>query len=251
MDITDKDAVESVIERVKPNAAVNVAAVADIDKAESGRELTWRVNVEGAANIAECCARNGVRYVFFSSDAVFDGEGDGYTEETPPNPVNYYGKLKAEAEKAVLAIYPEAVVIRISLVIGFPLAGGNSFLAGLENKLSEGVEIVCPAEEVRTPVDVLTLSECVLELAENEYSGILHIGAIDSINRYVLIKMAAVRMGFDESRVGIQPVHAAKTGRAPRHRNGIISVKKAQGILKTRLLSVGESFERAFLRQNQ
>ena len=246
VDIADTAVVERLIAEIRPDAVVNVAAVADIDKAEHEKELAWKVNVEGAANIAAGCAKNGVRNIFFSSDAVFDGEGGNYTEEHPVNPVNYYGRTKAEAEKVVLKADPKAAVIRISLVIGFPVTGGNSFFAGLEKKLSEGQDILCPAEEIRTPVDVLTLSECVLELAENNYSDVLHIGATDSINRLELTRKAAVRMGFDESRVKVKPLQDMTGGRLPRHKNGIICVRKAQTVLKTALLSVEESIERAF-----
>ena len=245
VNITDKAAVEKVIDEVVPDAVVNVAAIADVDKAEQEKELAWNVNVEGAGNIAKSCAKHGIKYIFFSSDAVFDGEGSGYTEEDKPKPVNYYGNTKAEAEKAVLEAHTGAVVVRISLVIGLPVTGGNSFFGGLEAKLREGSEVLCPVNEVRTPVDVLTLSESVLELAENDYTGILHIGATDSINRFELAKKAAIMMGYDVNLVKLQSSQDIKPGRAPRHINGVISVKKAQSVLKTEMLSVERGIERA------
>ncbi len=246
-DITDQEGVDAAFEKIKPDAAVNLAAIADIDKAEKDKEAAWKVNVEGAANIAASCARRGVKYVFFSSDAVFDGEGAGYTEEDRTAPVNYYGHTKAEAEKLIFTACPTAVIIRISLVIGFPVTGGNSFFAGLVKKLSEGMEIVCPPDEVRTPIDVHTLSECVLELAGSDFSGILHIGATDSISRFELTKKAAKRMGYEDTPVKLQKDANSGSGRAPRHKNGIICVDKARNILKTRLLSVDEALDRIFL----
>lgn len=245
VNITEKDSVDKLIAQVQPDAVVNLAAIADIDKAEQDKKTAWNVNVEGARFIAEACSKRGIKYVFFSSDAVFDGEGRSYTEEDLPSPVNYYGKTKAEAEKAVLASHPGAAIIRISLVLGFPVTGGNSFLAALEGKLKSGSEVVCPVDEVRTPVDVLTLSECVLELAENSFTGILHIGATDSINRYELTKRLAEILGYDTELVKPQYQQDNKPGRAPRHKNGIISVIRAQRMLKTKLLSVDEGIRRA------
>ena len=246
VDITSEDAVDSVITDENPDAVVNVAAIANIDFAEREKELTWKVNVDGARNVAKCCAERGVRYVFFSSDAVFDGHGCSYAEENEPAPVNYYGVTKAEAEKAVLSACPEAVIARLSLVLGFPVNRGNSFFAGLHAKLNSGQEVPCPVDEVRTPVDVITLSECVLELAGSRLSGIFHIGATDHIGRYDLTRKLARRMGFDESLA--VPVTSEKSapGRAPRHKNGIISVSKAQRMLKTQLLTVDEGIDRAF-----
>jgi len=249
VNITDREMVEKAIQEIEPSAVVNVAAVADIDLAEREQELAYRVNVEGAKNIAESCAKRGIRYVIFSSDAVFDGKGAHYVEEDPPNPVNFYGRTKMDAEKAVLQAYPQAVIIRVSLVLGFPVTEGNSFFASLESKLQRGQEILSPTDEVRTPVDVITLSEIVLELCEGDFSGVIHVGATDSLSRYELSRKLARRMGFDEKLIKPQVLTGATTGivgRAPRHKNGVISVAKAQRMLKTHLLSTEEGIKRAF-----
>lgn len=250
-DITDLASVELVIASVRPEAVVNVAAIADIDRAEREKEQAYQVNVTGARNVAESCARWGSRHIFFSSDAVFDGSGSGYTEEDLTNPVNYYGRTKADAEQSVLQAHPASVVARISLVLGYPIVSGNSFFMNLENKLRQNQIVNCPTFEIRTPVDVYTLSDCVLELCDSSFSGLLHIGATDSINRYQLTKILARRMGFDEALIRPQEKEENQPGRAPRHKNGIISVAKAQRVLKTRLLNTAESIDRAFRVPNE
>lgn len=246
VDITDPQSVKSVFAAVSPDAVVNVAAIADVDLAEQKKDLAYQVNVAGARSVAENCAERGIPYVYFSSDAVFDGEKRRYTEEDEVGPTNYYGLTKMEAEKAVLQAHPAAAVIRLSLVLGYPVVSGNSFFANLESKLKEGKELLTPTYEIRTPVDVVTLSECVLELCQNGFSGLLHIGSTNSISRYDLSRKLARRMGFDEELIKPQTQPEYKPGRAPRHKNGIISVAKAQRILKTRLLSVDETIQRAF-----
>jgi dTDP-4-dehydrorhamnose reductase len=246
VDITDKNSVERVIAETEPTAVVNVAAIADIDQAEREQGLAYKVNVDGARNVAESCTQHRIRYVFFSSDAVFDGESSSYKEDDPLAPVNYYGRTKMEAEKAVFQACPGAAVIRISLVLGYPVQSGNSFFANLHTRLQEGNDISTPTDEIRTPVDVYTLSECILELCENEYAGVLHIGATDSINRYELTRELARRMGYNEDLIRPQPASSVKPGRAARHKNGIISVAKAHSLLKTSLLSTAESIQRAF-----
>ena len=246
VNITDPVAVEAAVEAVRPTAVVNVAAIADVDLAEQKRDLAYQVNVEGARSIAASCAKHDIPYVFFSSDAVFDGEQNSYTEDSSPAPTNYYGQTKFEAEQAVLAAHPGAVVVRISLVLGYPVESGNSFFASLEGKLKEGKPILTPTYEIRTPIDVITLSECVLELAQNGYAGRIHLGGTDSISRYALSKKLAHAMGFDEALVQPQEQPENKPGRAPRHKNGIIKVAKAQQILHTPLLSIDQTIQRAF-----
>ncbi len=144
VDITDAAAVKEAIRQIRPDVVVNLAAMAAIDKAEQERELAWTINVDGAKHMAEACAEGSIRQIYFSSDAVFDGEADSYAEDAPPAPVNFYGQTKAEAEKAVLAADPNAVVIRISLVLGFPVTGGNSFFAGLASQTQSRAENSCP-----------------------------------------------------------------------------------------------------------
>ena len=245
VDITQAEGVAEIFTDVQPQAVVNVAAIANIDQAEQDKDLAWKVNVDGARLLAENCAVRRAKYIFFSSDAVFDGQGQGYTEEDVSAPVNYYGVTKAEAEKAVLLACPTAVVIRISLVLGFPVTGGNSFFSALEGKLKEGKDVPCPPGEIRTPVDVLTLSECVLELARSDFSGRLHIGATDSLSRYELTQKVARSLGYDETLIKLQDSAAGQAGRAPRHQNGIICVTKAQRLLATKLLSTDEGIRRA------
>jgi dTDP-4-dehydrorhamnose reductase len=245
LDITDTSAVHELVRVLRPEAVVDLAAVAEIDRAEEERELARAVNVKAAEAIAAACADVGAACLYFSSDAVFPGTGSAYREEDPAEPVNYYGRTKMEGELAVQRAHPHSAIVRISLALGFPVTDGNSFFASLEDKLKAGVEIVAPSDEVRTPVDVLTLSECVLELLDKRFGGVIHIGSTNSIDRASLTHRAAELMGYPNARVRGEPSGAAKPGRAPRHKNGIISVAKAQALLSTPLLDVERSIERA------
>jgi dTDP-4-dehydrorhamnose reductase len=245
VDIGDRQAVLMAMERIGIDTVVNVAAVSNIDFAEKNQQLTRNINVLGAANIAEGCQRAGAKYIYFSSDAIFDGTKAMYYEEDPPNPLNYYGKSKAEAEKTVAAVNSDTVIIRISLVMGYPVTAGNAFFLPLEENLRSGKEVSFPTDELRTPVDVLTLAEAVLELAGSDYRGVLHIGATESIGRYELARLVAAEMGYEKALVRPKESAAAAAGRAPRHRNGIICVQKAQSLLRTPMLPVEQGVRRA------
>jgi dTDP-4-dehydrorhamnose reductase len=247
VDITNREDVLAAMDEVKPAVVVNAAAISDIDFAEKNRELAYQVNVLGAWYLAEGCMRINAKYLFFSSDAVFDGRGDSYREEDAPNPVNYYGKTKAEAEQSVLSTWHQTVVVRISLVLGYPVAsvtGGNAFYLPLENRLCRGEEAVFPTDEYRTPVDVLTLVESVLELSEKHFGGIIHIGSTGSVNRFELARKVAQAMGYDPRLIKPKE-REIRPDRAPRHRNGIISVAKARDVLKTGMLDVESSIRRS------
>jgi dTDP-4-dehydrorhamnose reductase len=249
LDITEAAAVRGLLSELQPQAVVDVAAVADIDRAEREQAQAWAVNVEAARTIAACCATSAAYFLYFSSDAVFAGTAPRYLEEDPPQPVNFYGRTKAEGEKAVLQACPGAGIVRLSLVLGFPVTEGNSFFAALEAKLKAGQEVAAPAEEIRTPVDVLTLTDCVLELIGLRFPGVLHLGSTDSLDRAAITRRAAELLGYPGARIAAQagggPGGGLAAGRAARHKNGIIGVDKARALLKTPLLTAEQSIRRA------
>lgn len=245
-DISQRDEVLEAVQSTKPDFVINVAAIADIDFAEANRELAYGVNAAGAENIALACDEIGARYLFFSTDAVFDGVAGGYTENSPKAPLNYYGRTKSEAEEKIRAACKSAVIIRISQVLGFAPVSGNSFLDSLDRKLAAGVRGEFPVSEERTPIDIETLCSCVLELYDAPHTGVIHLGSTDSANRYEITLAAARLLGYPDSLVAaVDGDASASPARAPRHKKGIISVAYAQSILKTPLYDCKRTIERA------
>ena len=240
-DITNFEITSSIINEISPDVIVNAAAIADIDFAEKEKELTQKVNVEAAINIAMICQTKKIRHIFISSDAVFNGLKDEYFETDIPDPINYYGKTKQEAEKGIMQINPGSVIIRISLVLGFPMGSGNSFVSEIENKLKNGTVINAPMDIIRTPVDVHTLAKVVMELGQNSISGIIHIGSLEKISRYDLTCKLAIALGYNP--LLIKPVLSTlkQTGKASRHKNGILNINKAGAVLKTKMLTLNDT----------
>lgn len=243
-DISRYDEVEEACAAFRPNLVINVAAIADIDVAQQQQSLAYAVNVTGAKNCARAAKKVGAGYVCFSSDAVFSGAGAPYTEQSLPSPVNYYGETKRLAEEAVLTENPNAIVLRPSLILGLPIAKGNSFIASMLRRIDENQNVVCPVREIRTPIDVFTLAEAIYELYEINFRGLLHLGATESIDRYSLAKLIAQKAGREGG--VIVPLDASDPTKAPRHEQGILDVQKAQTILKrTKLLSIEQTVDRA------
>lgn len=229
-DVTAPAEVEALVRAARPSAVANLAASANIDRAELEREAAYRVNVQAAVSIAESAARHGARLVHFSSDAVFAGTQARYSEDDPPDPLNYYGYTKAAADQQVLALPGPAAILRISLALGFPLKRGNSFLSVLRLRLGQGEPVYAPEDEVRTPIDIVTLCAAALALAANDFHGLLNIGAVESIDRYALTTRLAGLMGFSTGLV--RRAGPPLPGRAPRHRNGVLAVEKIQTVLR-------------------
>jgi dTDP-4-dehydrorhamnose reductase len=248
----DPEAVNKLVDTEKPVAVVNTAAISAIDYAEVYRDEAHRANVSAAEAIAAATKEAGARHVFLSSDAVFSGEAPGYGEEDTPAPVNYYGETKAQAESAVLAACPDAAIIRVSLILGFPVAGSGGFVAGLAEKAAAGTRVSAPDFEYRSPIDVATLCEVILELLERKDApGIWHVAATEAASRFELSRWLVRALGASEGLVERQSRPPEDPARAPRHKNGVLSVGKAQRLLRTPMPSLEKTIERAVAtRQN-
>lgn len=150
-------------------------------------EAEWEVNVRGSTVVVE--AAQGLRLVHLSSDVVFDGTRGRYREEDAPAPVNSYGQSKAEAERVVAELAPEATIARTSLIYGGAEPGPQERLA------ADGKHFF--VDEIRSPVHVGDLAKALLEVVALELPGPLHLGGADDLSRFDF----AVLLGADPERI--------------------------------------------------
>jgi dTDP-4-dehydrorhamnose reductase len=244
-DVTSAASVAAAFRQARPDVAVLLAAVSDIDQCEQHPEMAEAVNVCGAAHVAEACARSGARLVFTSSAAVFDGARHGYTERDAPTPLSVYGKTKARAEQLILAKLPTALVLRLALGIGFAEGSEtNAMLNRFAAKLGAGECVWLPDFEYRNPIDAGTFSTLLLELVgANGAAGIFHVGATDSISRFELGVKLAERMGFSPRLVQAQT--EPLPGRAPRGLDHFLLTGKLGEVCQTPAPSCDDVIERA------
>jgi dTDP-4-dehydrorhamnose reductase len=211
VDITDRASVDAAFDAVRPQNVTLLAALSDIDR----------------------CQR------------VFDGICGYYREDDPPSPPNYYGETKARAERIVDDLAPDALILRLSLVLGTSTRGtGNSYLEKVVANLRAGNEIISPTYEYRNPLDAGTLAEFLLELSTNrEARGIFHAGASDKISRFNLALAIARHLGADERLIvpQIEPV----AGRAPRGRDDFLATDRLAATCQTPIPNCQQALARA------
>jgi dTDP-4-dehydrorhamnose reductase len=193
------------------------------------------VNVGLTATIADYCSSRPTRLIYLSSDNVFDGTRGNYVEEDLPAPINEYARTKAAGE-AIVAGIANSVIARVALVMGFGLlGGGNSFLERTVAIFREGEPIYVPPEEIRTPIDVVTLGRALLELAGSAFRGNLHLAGSEALDRVTLTRRLAVRLGFSPDTIVPRPPTQI-AGRASRPRDVSLNNAKARSLLKTPML---------------
>ena len=228
------------LHEVKPDAVIHTAALADIDFCQAHPELARAANVDLTRTLVDLCGDAGAKLVFCSTDTVFDGERAPYNEDARPGPINFYAETKVEGEQIVTSLGAQAVIARLSLVVGLPVLGaGNSFLARMIANLKDGHPVAATEREVRTPVDVITVGRALLELAAGNHAGIFHLAGHDRLNRLEIAQKIAVRFGFPQQLIVAQAV-ATSPGRAARPRDVALNNAKACAQLKTPMRTIDE-----------
>lgn len=230
LDVRDPRSIARVMDKVQPDVILHTAALNNLGTAEEMLET----NANGSGMLADAAARRNARFVHLSSDVIFDGRRGNYTEEDAPNPITPYAVSKAEAEKQVLASGANAVLIRTSLLYGFtPLdPRTRSILRGEMTRLY--------TDEMRCPIWVDNLAAAVVELAESDYCGILNVAGTQPLNRYEFGMRLMDALGGDKERLVALP---SAQGGVVRPLDCTLDVSRAQGILKTPLLSVDQMIE--------
>ncbi|MGO9310854.1 MAG: SDR family oxidoreductase, partial [Spirochaetia bacterium] len=119
IDITDRAGALARLERLKPDLIVNAAALVDVEACEKQPDAAWKVNAVGSQNLALAARALGAEYLLISTDYVFDGAArEDYSELSPPNPINEYGKSKLAGERLAASIWLKTYVVRTAWLFG-------------------------------------------------------------------------------------------------------------------------------------
>ncbi|MEG1731909.1 MAG: dTDP-4-dehydrorhamnose reductase [Longicatena sp.] len=171
MDITNAQQVSDVIKAGKYDAVVHCAAWTAVDKAEDMVDACRKVNKEGTQNIANVCEELDIPMMYFSTDYVFDGQGekpwDEYDNRTP---LNVYGQTKYEGELAVERL-KKHFIIRIAWVFG---KNGNNFIKTMLKLGKERGAVSVVNDQIGSPTYTYDLARLVVDMIQSEKYGTYH-----------------------------------------------------------------------------
>ncbi|WP_288146890.1 dTDP-4-dehydrorhamnose reductase [Thomasclavelia cocleata] len=171
MDITDSKKVEEIIKSGNYDAIVHCAAWTAVDKAEDEVEACTKVNVDGTKNIAKVCKELDIPMMYFSTDYVFDGQGDQpWNEYDKRNPLNVYGQTKYEGELAVEAL-EKHFIVRIAWVFG---VNGNNFIKTMLRLGKERGAVSVVNDQIGSPTYTYDLSKLAVDMILTDKYGTYH-----------------------------------------------------------------------------
>lgn len=173
MDITDAGQVKQVIEDYRPDAVIHCAAYTAVDAAEDNQELCRKINVDGTRNIAEVCKAMDIPMMYFSTDYIFNGQGENFwKEDDEKQPLNVYGQTKYEGELAVQELIQKYFILRISWVFG---VNGNNFIKTMLRLGKEKGAVGVVSDQIGSPTYTYDLAKLVIDMIQTDKYGAYHV----------------------------------------------------------------------------
>jgi dTDP-4-dehydrorhamnose reductase len=210
VELTDRAALEGVLDAEKPDAVVHAAVVSRAAECERQPALADAVNRRLPGHLAAACRTRAVRLVGLSTDLVFGGHRAFSDEETPPDPTSVYGRTKLAGEEALLAANPAAAVARVALVLGRGHGPRPTASEAVAWALGRGQTVRLYEDEYRTPVDAVSVSDALLRLLEGTARGRFHLGGPERLSRLALGRRLATVLDLPTE--GIEPGRQADHG---------------------------------------
>jgi dTDP-4-dehydrorhamnose reductase len=172
VDITNIDQVKDAIKHSNADIVLHLAAKTDVDGCEDDKVIgkegqAWKVNVYGTRNIAQACEAYKKKLIYISTDFVFDGEKEFYTEEDTPHPINWYAITKYEGEKIVQQLTTPWVIARIA----YPYRAiflKNDFVRAVKNRLANRDKVTMVTNHIMTPTFIDDIAYAVDGLIQKE-----------------------------------------------------------------------------------
>lgn len=164
LDITDTAAINAFFAKAEYHSVINCAAYTAVDKAESEKETAFKINEQGAGNLAAATAKYHCRFLHISTDFIFDGSASvPVTETEKTNPLSVYGASKLAGDEAVLKANAEAVILRTSWVYS---SFGNNFVKTILRLCKERDSLNIIADQTGTPTYARDLAAAILHIIQ-------------------------------------------------------------------------------------
>lgn len=241
MDITDPEAVRNVIAEASPDAVIHCAAWTAVDAAEDNEEKCRQVNAFGTENIAKVCRELMIPMMYFSTDYVFNGEGDRPWEpDDKAEPLNVYGQTKYEGEEAVRKYVPDRhFIVRIQWVYG---KNGKNFVKTML-KLSETHDrLTVVDDQVGSPTYTPDIARIAVDMILSDKYGTYHVANAGLCSWYEFAKEIFRLAGKD---VEVVPVDSSQyPAKAKRPHNSRMNLSKLKEEGFTELPSWQDALER-------
>lgn len=246
MDLSKPEEIANILKRYKPNIIINAAAYTAVDKAESNKELAYRVNADSVFELAKYSRQNDCIFYHYSTDYVFDGQSSRpYIETDKTNPLNIYGASKAKAEQAIIESSCQYCIFRTSWVYS---ATGHNFINTILKLLTKKTKLNIVNDQIGAPTSARLIAQITHKALEQNLSlGIYHLTSSNYTSWYDFAKYIAKHFYNETMSDNIEPISTKNYPfLALRPLNSRLNTHKLEYCLKEKLPTWQDEFNRIF-----
>jgi len=173
------------IEQFNPNVIIHCGALTHVDYCEENEEESRLKTVQSTANLIKVAYQLKAKFVYISTDYVFDGLSGPYQEQDEVNPINVYGEHKLEAEKLVKQSGLPYLIVRVAKVFGHEEREKN-FIARLAKTIETTGTIKWNAftDQFTTAINAMDIAKALHLLLKANKEGVYHLGYGEYMNAY-------------------------------------------------------------------
>lgn len=208
IDLTKLEELELFFSQYRPKILIHIAGNKDVNFCEKSPDEARKINVLATSYLVSLCKQYDTKFVYLSTDYVFDGHRGNYKEDDQTFPSSEYGKMKLESEKMIQSSGIEHIIIRSGALYG----QNGKFYQWAVNSLKEGIEIEALTDSFFTPTLLDDLYEITIKLLDLNFNGVIHIVGKDKVSRYQMIEKIAASLGIFQPK--LKPVSIAQSGLA-------------------------------------
>ncbi|MCQ8850401.1 dTDP-4-dehydrorhamnose reductase [Alteromonas stellipolaris] len=211
-DITNEAVLSETLNKLAPSVIINAAAYTAVDKAEEDFDLCHAINATAVENLAKYCKQSGAFLVHVSTDYVFNGhKGSPYLTDDTIEPQGVYGKTKADGEKALLELLPNAsCLIRTAWVYS---SHGNNFVKTMLRLMADKPQLSVIDDQIGTPTWAKGLAEVCVSAAQNKTQGVYHWtdeGVASWYDFALAIQELGIEKGLLSSAIPVLPIPSSQ-----------------------------------------
>ncbi|MBC7829988.1 MAG: NAD(P)-dependent oxidoreductase [Chitinophagaceae bacterium] len=247
LDITDGLASQAVLNEYRPAVIIHAAAMTQVDECELNKIDCYNINVTATRFLIEAAKDIHAKFIYVSTDFIFDGLTGPYTEDDEPKPLNYYGSTKLSAETEVMESGLNWSIVRTVLVIGNASGTRSNIITWVREKLTKGEKIKVVDDQFRTPTFTEDLAKGILLVVEKDATGIFHVSGKDLLTPYQIALKTADHFKLDHSLIEKADVTSFSQPAVRPPRTGFY-IEKARKELGYEPLSFEEGLQKFFPR---
>ena len=196
-DLVDFKRVKEILSEIEPDIIIHCAANVNVDSCEKNKNAAYQINSE-ATRVSAAHAPQKVKFLYISTDSIFNGDMGDYTEKDEPEPLNYYAFTKLEGERLALQENPDALIIRTNIYGFHKPTIEKSLVEWALKEFGEGNAITGFYDVFFNPIYTKQLAKVIYNLISLESRGIINIGCKEKLSKYEFLVMLAEMFNIDK-----------------------------------------------------